>query len=65
MVDFGAVGGASMQQVADGMVAQSQQMADSAKQLLASAQSGGFGFHPEAADTMIKALQERSPIWMA
>lgn len=37
---------------------QSQQMANSAKQLLASAQSGGFGFQPEAADTIIKALQE-------
>jgi hypothetical protein len=38
--------------------AQAQQMADSAKKLLASAQAGGFGFQPEAADTMIKALRD-------
>jgi len=44
--------------VGAGVLAQSQQMASSAKQLLASAQSGGFGFQPEAADTMIKALHE-------
>jgi hypothetical protein len=41
-----------------GVLAQSQQMATSAKQLLASAQSGGFSFQPEAADIMIKALQD-------
>ena len=46
------------QRVEDAMAAQSRQMADSAKQLLASAQSGGFGFQPEAADTMIRALHE-------
>jgi hypothetical protein len=56
----GPTGGAilAMQQAADELAVQSQQMADSAKQLLASAQSGGFGFQPEAADTMIKALRE-------
>lgn len=40
-----------------GVLAQSRQLASSAKQLLASAQSGGFGFQPEAADTMIEALR--------
>lgn len=57
---LGPAGGAilAMQQAADSMAAQSQQMADSAKQMLTSAQSGGFGFQPEAADTMITALQE-------
>jgi hypothetical protein len=58
MVDLGAAGGAAMEQVADGMAAQSQQMANSAKQMLVTAQSGGFGFHPEAADTMIAALRQ-------
>jgi hypothetical protein len=57
---LGPTGGGilAVQQAADAMAAQSQQMANSAKQLLASAQSGGFGFQPEAADTLIEALQE-------
>jgi hypothetical protein len=38
------------------LAVQSQQMVDSAKQVLTAAQSGGFGFQPEAADTMIAAL---------
>jgi hypothetical protein len=46
---LGPAGGASL-------AMDSQQMADSAKRLLASAQSGGFGFQPEAADAMIEAL---------
>jgi hypothetical protein len=48
----------AMRQAVNVLATQSQQMADSAKQLLSSAQSGGFGFQPEAADIMIKALQE-------
>jgi len=37
---------------------QAQLMADSAKDLLISAQQGGFGFQPEAAEIMIRALRE-------
>lgn len=57
---LGPAGGAvlAMEQAADAMAAQSQQMADSAQQLLASARSGGFGFQPEAADTMIAAVRD-------
>ena len=50
--------GRLMDRAGNVLAVQSQQLADSAKQLLASAQSGGFGFQPEAADTMIKALQD-------
>jgi hypothetical protein len=37
---------------------QARQMADGAKNLLTSAQAGGFGFRPEAADAMITALRD-------
>lgn len=48
-----AIGG-----VADTVLTQSHQLAESAKSLLNSAQNGGFGFKPAAADTMIKALNQ-------
>jgi hypothetical protein len=46
------------QRAGDAVAAQLRQMAGSAKQLRASAQSGGFGFQPQAAETMIKALRD-------
>lgn len=48
----------AVRQTTDATIAQSQQMVDSAKKLLFAAQSGGFGFQPEAADIMLAALHD-------
>lgn len=42
----------------DQVIGQSRQLAESARSLVDSARSGGFGFHPEAADLMIAALNQ-------